>query len=351
VNHESYMLQALEMAKKGHGLTWPNPMVGAVLVKDGKIIGEGYHQRSGENHAEINALESATESPEGSTLYVNLEPCCHLKKRTPPCAQRIIKEKISEVFISNLDPNPEVSGNGVRLLKEAAINVHTGLLEKEGERLNEVFFLAQRRQRPFVHLKLATTLDGLIALPSGESQWITGELARRHAHILRSMSQAILIGANTLRADDPKLNVRLKDYQGDQPWRIVLSKNGDFPFERKLFQDELKEKTLVFSEKKITHLPINSEHIFQIGHLNDVMKILFEKKIISVLVEGGAGIASELLRAELVDRVSLYQNPSFFGSGIPGLKDVGIKNLAERIALRNIESEWIGEDHFITGRV
>lgn len=329
------MTRALELAVKAEGMTWPNPMVGAVIVKAGKVIGEGYHFKSGENHAEVNAIENATESVEGSTVYVNLEPCCHLNKRTPPCAQRLIKEKVKEVFIANLDPNPEVSGKGVELLREAGIKVQTGILEAQGEKLNEVFFLAQTKKRPFIHLKMATTLDGMIALPSGESQWITGEEARKHAHGLRAKSQAILIGANTLREDDPKLNVRLDDYEGEQPWRIVLTKNGQLPQDRKLFQDELKERTLVFQNQD----------------LNEVMTDLFNKKIICVLVEGGAVIASELLKAGLVDRISLYQNPSFFGSGLSGLKDLGLKTLDERIQLKNIESQWIGDDHFITGRI
>lgn len=335
MSHADYMQRAIDLASKAEGLTWPNPLVGAVLVKNGKIIGEGYHHRSGKNHAEVNAIENATESVEGSTLYVNLEPCCHLNKRTPPCAQRLNKEKIKEVFIANLDPNPEVSGKGVSLLKEAGIHVETGLLEDEGEKLNEVFFLAQRKRRPFIHLKMATTLDGMIALPSGESQWITGEKARLHAHGLRAKTQAILIGANTLRKDDPKLNVRLEGYHGEQPWRIVLTKSGDLPQDRKLFQDELKEKTIVFQNRD----------------LHEVMTELFEKKIISVLVEGGAVIASELLKAKLVDRISLYQNPSFFGIGLSGLKDLGVKALNERIQLKQIESKWLGHDHFITGRL
>lgn len=329
------MQRVLELARRGHGTTWPNPMVGALLVKEGRIIGEGFHLRSGENHAEVNAIENASESVEGSTLYVNLEPCCHLNKRTPPCAQRVIKERIARVVIANLDPNPEVSGNGVKLLREAGIEVETGMLESQGEKLNEVFFTAQRKKRPFIHLKLATTLDGMIALPSGESQWITGDKAREHAHGLRALSQAILIGANTLRQDDPKLNIRLKNFKGEQPWRIVLTKSGDLPKDRKLFQDELKDRTIVFKTDDLTI----------------VMNELFHRKIISVLVEGGAQIASELLKAKLVDRISLYQNPSFLGSGLPALRELEIGKLSERIQLKDIESQWIGDDHYMTGRI
>lgn len=329
------MQRVLELARRGHGTTWPNPMVGALLVKEGRIIGEGFHLRSGENHAEVNAIENASESVEGSTLYVNLEPCCHLNKRTPPCAQRVIKERIARVVIANLDPNPEVSGNGVKLLREAGIEVETGMLESQGEKLNEVFFTAQRKKRPFIHLKLATTLDGMIALPSGESQWITGDKAREHAHGLRALSQAVLIGANTLRQDDPKLNIRLKNFKGEQPWRIVLTKSGDLPKDRKLFQDELKDRTIVFKTDDLTI----------------VMNELFHRKIISVLVEGGAQIASELLKAKLVDRISLYQNPSFLGSGLPALRELEIGKLSERIQLKDIESQWIGDDHYMTGRI
>jgi len=348
---QEFMQRAMQLARKGHGTTWPNPMVGAVLVKNNTIIGEGYHLRSGENHAEINAIEDATESVEGSTLFVNLEPCCHLNKKTPPCAQRLIKEKIKEVFIANLDPNPEVSGNGVKLLEEAGIKVETGLLAQEGEKLNEVFFLAQREKRAFVHLKLATTLDGMIALPTGESQWITGDKARTHAHTLRAKSQGILVGAGTLRADDPALTIRLKDYEGEQPWRIVLTKSGNLPKDKKIFQDNWKEKTLIFSESPLASSPLPSHQVHQFSGLRDLLKKLFELKIISVLVEGGSQIATALFQEKLVDRVSLYQNPSFFGAGIPGLQDLGIQSLNERILLKNIESEWIGHDHYITGRV
>lgn len=351
MSHEDYMKRAFELARRGHGTTWPNPMVGAVLVKAGKIIGEGHHVRSGEAHAEVNAFESATESVVGASLYVNLEPCCHLNKRTPPCAQRVIKEKIKEVFISNLDPNPEVSGKGVQLLRESGIKVETNILEAQGERLNEVFFTAQRKRRPFLQLKLASSLDGMIALPNGESQWITGPLARAHAHHLRANSQGILVGAGTLRKDDPKLNVRLENYSAEQPWRIVLTKTGELPVDRKLFQDELKSKTLIFSFSKLSSPPLDKDQVFQIANVEEMLEKLFKKGIISLLVEGGAGLATELLKLGLIDRLSLYQNPSFLGEGLSLLKGLGINSLQNKIQLKDIESEWIGDDHFITGRI
>lgn len=334
MSHEIHMRRTLELARQGLGTTWPNPMVGAVLVKDGRLIGEGFHVRSGENHAEVNAIENAKETVRGATLYVNLEPCCHLNKKTPPCAQRLIDEGIKSVYVANLDPNPEVSGKGIQLLRDAGVDVHTGICEAEGEKLNEVFFHAQRKQRPFFHLKLATTLDGYIALPSGESQWITGEKARLHAHGLRSSSQAVLIGAGTLRKDNPRLTVRLDHHQGPQPWRIVLTKSGDLPQERHLFQDEFKDRTLVYQQG-----------------LQGMVKDLFEKKIIAVLVEGGASLATELLKEGLIDRISLYQNPSLFGAGLTALQDLGVTRLSERVSLKGIDSLWLGEDHYITGRL
>jgi diaminohydroxyphosphoribosylaminopyrimidine deaminase/5-amino-6-(5-phosphoribosylamino)uracil reductase len=325
------MKRAQALAIKGLGSTWPNPLVGAVIVKNGRIIGEGHHEKCGEAHAEINALNSCKESPEGATIYVNLEPCCHTNKRTPPCAQRLIKEKIKKVIISNLDPNPEVSGKGVALLREHGIEVEVGLLESEGELINEVFFLAQRKKRPFIHLKLASSLDGKIALPSGESKWITGEKAREHVHILRSLHQAILVGAETIRKDNPKLNVRLPDFTGEQPLRIVLSRSGNLPQESYIFTDELKDKTFIYNS------------------LEKALDDLFEKKVISLFLEGGPTLAGEFLSRRLVDRISLYQNPTLIGSGASLINHFALSNLGQRPKLKNITSEWIGEDFYLSG--
>lgn len=328
---EDFIRRTFTLAKQGYGHTWPNPLVGAVIVKDGKILAEGYHHQHGHDHAELDAIKKAATSLEGATIYVNLEPCCHTNKLTPPCAQKIVSEKIKRVVICNLDPNPLVNGKGVELLKQAGIEVEHGLLKEEGEALNEAFFFSQKKQRPFIHLKMATTLDGKVATLSGESQWITGDKARTHVHEMRSHHQGIIIGGQTARQDNPKLNVRLPNYQGKQPWRIVISKSGNLPTHLHLLSDELKEQTLVYSD------------------IEEALKDLFERKLINLILEGGSNLASEFMKRGLVNRVSLYFNPSFLGLGLSALGDFGVTELNKRPKLQNIESKWLGEDLYLTG--
>lgn len=333
MTNEDFIRKTFDLARKGLGTTWPNPLVGSVIVKNGMIIGEGFHKAKGMDHAEVDAIKNSTESVEGATLYVNLEPCCHTNKTTPPCAQRLIQEKIKKVVICNLDPHPEVNGKGVELLRANGIEVEYGILENEGEKLNEVFFLAHRKKRPFIHFKAATTLDGMTAMPDGESQWITGEKARLHVHELRSRHQGIIVGGETVRKDNPRLTVRLPEYSGKQPYRIVLSRSGNLPGTHHLFSDEFKDRTLVYND------------------IDFMLKDLFKRNIISVMMESGPGLASEFLKSGLIDRVSLYQNPSFLGTGRSLFHELGIKNLNNRPRLQDIESTWLGEDHFITGRL
>lgn len=333
MNNEELIKRTFELALNGLGTTWPNPLVGAVIVKDGRIIGEGFHRVKGSDHAEVDALKNSSESPEGATIYVNLEPCCHTNKTTPPCAQRLIKEKIKKVVIANLDPHPEVNGKGVELLRSHGIEVEHGILNEQGERLNEVFFTSQRLKRPFIHLKVATTLDGKTAMPDGESQWITGEKARQHVHHMRSLHQGIIVGGETVRKDNPRLTVRLPGYHGKQPYRIVLSKSGNLPESSHLFTDEFKDKTLVY----------NDIHVM----LSD----LFSKGFINLMLESGPELSAAFLREGLIDRVSIFQNPSFLGEGKSLLGNLDIQKLNSRPRLTQVESMWFGEDHFLTGRL
>ena len=349
MSKEEFIRRTFDLAKKAQGQTWPNPLVGAVIVKNGKIIGEGHHHKSGTDHAEINALKNCTESPEGATIYVNLEPCCHTNKQTPPCAQRLVQEGIKKVVISNLDPNKNVNGKGVKLLKENNIEVETGVLESEGEKINEVFFLSQRLSRPFIHLKLASTLDGKVALPSGESQWITGDKARTKVHEFRSHHQGIIVGAKTARNDNPKLNVRIPNFNGEQPWRIIFTRDGVLNSNLHLLSDELKSKTLIYSHRPINNFP--SEQTIIIKSVHEALNDLYSRKLICLMLEGGAELAGEFLKRKLVDRISLFMNPSFIGNGINLLPDLGIQKLSERLKLEGIESSWIGEDLLITGRL
>lgn len=333
MTNEKFIRRTFELARQGLGTTWPNPLVGAVIVKDDRIISEGFHLKKGSAHAELDAINKATESLEGATIYVNLEPCCHTNKTTPPCAQRLIQEKFKKVVICNLDPHPLVNGMGVELLRSHGIEVEYGILAEEGEKLNEVFFTAHRKKRPFIHFKSAVTLDGKTAMKNGESQWITGVEARKEVHLMRSRHQGIIVGGETVRKDNPRLTVRLPDYQGEQPWRIVISRSGNLPQTHHLFSDEWKHKTLVY------------------GDIHEAMKDLFEKNIICLMLEAGPGLASEFLKHQYIDRITLFQNPGFLGTGRDLFSDLELKNLNDRPVLKDIESRWIGQDHFITGRL
>jgi diaminohydroxyphosphoribosylaminopyrimidine deaminase/5-amino-6-(5-phosphoribosylamino)uracil reductase len=335
MSHDVFMRRVFDLAQQAKGKTWPNPMVGCVIVKDGEIIAEGWHVKAGLAHAELDAIQKAKSSVKGATLYVNLEPCCHSNKRTPPCAQRLITEDIRTVVIANQDPHPEVSGKGIALLREAGIEVITDVLAEQGELLNEVFFHNQRTLRPFVHLKMASTLDGKIAMNNGQSQWITGETARLHAHQLRAEHMAIAIGAQTLRVDNPKLNVRLPDYAGPQPMRIVFSRSGQLPNDAHVFTDENRENTRVYINKD----------------LDETLAELYQQGVANILLEGGAQLASSFLREKQVQRISHYLNPSYLGQGITALNDYGLQDLEQRISLKHVEYTLLGEDFYLSGRV
>ncbi len=350
MKHEELMARTFELAKRGLGTTWPNPLVGAVIVKDGKIISEGHHQFHGGPHAEIAAINNATESLTGATIYVNLEPCCHTNKLTHPCAQKLIEKGFKKVIVCNLDPNPNVNGQGLELLRSHGIEVSHGILKAEGEMLNEVFFTAQRLKRPFIHLKSATTLDGKISLPDGESQWITGQEARLDVHRLRSLHQGIMIGGETLRKDNPRLTVRVPEYQGKQPWRIVLSKSGNLPADHTLFTDEFRHLTLVYTEKDLA-FDFPQSQVIKIQSLQDALDDLFQRKIINILAEFGTTLATTFLNLGLIDRISLYQNPSFLGEGRGIFEGLNVKNLNQRFRLTHLESKWVGEDLYLTGRI
>lgn len=350
MNHQDYLRRTFDLARQGLGTTWPNPLVGAVIVKNNQIIGEGFHSHYGGAHAEIEALNNCTQSPRGATLYVNLEPCCHTNKQTPPCAQRLVNEGISQVVISNLDPNPLVNGQGAELLRQNGIKVEHGILSEEGEDLNQVFFHAQRSHSPYVHLKMASTLDGKVALPTGESQWITGVEARLHVHSMRSLHQGIMVGAGTVREDDPKLNVRLEDFTGKQPYRIIFTESGDLPQASKIFHDDLREHTLIYTKTKLS-FDFPASQVISINSLKEAMSDLFERKLIYLMLEGGPMLAASFLKEGLINRVSLFLNPSFLGAGAGLIGDFGLSTLSQRPKLSNIETRWYGDDLLLTGRI
>lgn len=309
-----YMNRAMELALNGRGEVSPNPMVGCVIVHQNKIIGEGYHQKYGEPHAEVNAIHSVQnkELLSESTLYVNLEPCSHFGK-TPPCADLIIKHQIKKVVVANLDTNPLVAGKGIQKLKNAGIEVQIGVMEKEGKSLNKRFFTFMKRMRPYIILKWAETADGYIAKENHDSKWISNSLSRRLVHKWRSEEDAIMVGTNTAFYDNPQLNVR--DWTGRNPIRIVIDRNLRLPAHLHLFDG--KQPTICYNSIKDNICP-NLEHIkIKAGNfIKQVIENLYAKRIQSVLVEGGSGLINSLLENDLWDEIRVFRTTICFGQGI-----------------------------------
>jgi diaminohydroxyphosphoribosylaminopyrimidine deaminase/5-amino-6-(5-phosphoribosylamino)uracil reductase len=345
----SCMKRAFTLARRGRGKTSPNPMVGAVLVKDGRVIGEGWHRRYGGAHAEAEAIKAALAagfSPGGADLYCTLEPCCFNApdKQQPPCTGLVINSGLKNVYIANLDPNPKVSGKGLALLEEAGIKVKAGLWPDEGEELNRAFFTFQRRGRPFVHLKAAQSLDGRIAAPDGSARWISDETARRLVHRLRSEYDAVLIGRGTALADDPELTVRL--VKGRNPHRVILDSGLNLPETAKLFALKDTAKTLIFHSHdadtgKAAKLRFLGAELIPIQMasggipLREVLAALAKRGIQSVLVEGGAGIFRSFLMEGLWDRLSVFIAPLILGGGVNFVSGLGFGSMTEALRFKN----------------
>lgn len=323
---EQFMKRAIELAKQGAGWTAPNPLVGAVVVKNGRVIGEGYHRKYGELHAERNALAACTEDPAGATLYVTLEPCCHYGK-TPPCTEIIIEKKIAKVVIGSRDPNPKVAGKGARILREHGIEVVEDYMREACDALNPVFFHYITTKTPYVVLKFAMTLDGKIATRTGASKWITGEAARNHVHQLRSRYAGILAGIGTVLEDDPMLNCRIDG--AHQPLRIILDSHLRIPMGSRLVRSAKEYPLLVVCNESAREREEGASRIQKLeeagakvwtlpeknGHpdLNVLMQRLGEEKIDSVLIEGGGTVNEAALKAHIVHHVYAYIAPKIFG--------------------------------------
>ncbi len=323
-NHEIFMKRCLELAAMGLGNVAPNPMVGSVIVHEGKIIGEGYHRRYGEAHAEVNAINSVSDKSllKNANLYVNLEPCAHYGK-TPPCAELIAKLQIPRVVIGSGDPNPLVNGKGTAMLKEAGCEVISNILNDACKDLNRRFFTFQQKQRPYIILKWAETADGYIdKIRSSDEkpQWISNEASRILVHKWRSEEQGIWVGANTALMDNPQLNVR--DWKGADPVRIVIDNELTLPLNLRIFDG--KQKTIVFTLKNSNLVTENVEYVklpSDIDKISFVLNHLYCNKILSVIVEGGAKLVGLLIERNLWDEARVFQGKALFGGGIcaPGL--------------------------------
>ena len=356
---QDYMKRALELAKKGAGHTSPNPMVGCVVVKDGRIVTEGYHERYGEFHAERNALTRCEEDLTGAEMYVTLEPCCH-QGNTPPCTDIIIERSIGKVYVGSMDPNPKVAGKGVKILQEHGIEVETGVLEKECLALNEIFFYYITTGIPYVAMKYAMTMDGKIASCTGDSKWVTGETARHHVHELRKQYSAILAGIGTVLADDPMLNCRIEE--GVDPVRVVCDSSLRIPLSSQLVKTAGDIPVIVAYAKEN---PEKEKALLQAGvelisagrdgrvDLAVLMRELGKRKIDSVLVEGGGAIHGSLLKSGLVQKIFCYLAPKLIGGREAGspVEGDGFSRMKDALPVKEMEILPLGEDICISGRV
>ena len=359
---QNYMLQAIQLARQGEGWTNPNPMVGAVIVKNGRIIGKGYHKKCGELHAERNAIASLTESAEGATIYVTLEPCCHYGK-TPPCTEAIIEQKIKRVVIGSRDPNPKVSGKGIKMLQEAGIEVIEDFMREECDRLNPVFFHYITTKTPYVVMKYAMTLDGKIATKTGASKWITGEAARAEVQHMRHRYMGIMAGIGTVLADDPMLNVRMEGWKS--PIRILCDSGLRIPLDGQIVKSAGKYRTIVaYADSENTEAKRKRLHEMGVEticcpdennqvDLKKLMKYLGEEGIDSILLEGGGTLNDSALRAGIVQEVQAFIAPKLFGgmnSKTP-VEGIGVRFPSEAVKLKCTDICQIGEDIRITCQV
>ncbi len=348
-----YIELALKLAEKARGKTSPNPMVGAVVVKNNRIVGQGYHRKAGTAHAERIALDKTGKLVKNSVLYVTLEPCCHFG-RTAPCTLAIIEAGVKKVVYCMKDPNPKVNGRGIKILKKAGIEVVGNVMAKQAKRLNEVYLKNITTNRPFVVLKMAQSIDGRIATSNGHSQWISGKESRKFVHGLRSEYDAVVVGSGTVKADDPSLTVRL--IKGKNPYRIIISANPKFASNINLYKNNNDCKTIVATSKKsadkvnIKNLTVWSIKKNRQGlSLSDFLDKAGKFGITSILVEGGSQLATSFIREQLVDKFHFITAPMIIGKGMDTINDLGIKHLDKAVRFKEYEIDKMGKDIKITG--
>lgn len=361
---EAAMLRALELAQQARGHTWPNPMVGCVVVRNGQVLAEGYHHRCGQDHAETDALRKIGFQAEGATLYVNLEPCCHWG-RTPPCTDAILRSGASRVVVGMVDPQPLVAGQGISQLRDAGIEVEVGIHEEACKALNEAHIVHVTQQRPFLTLKTAVTVDGRTATRTGASQWITGDAARAHSRRQRALHQGILVGVGTVLADDPRLTVRL-DPQDigpfSDPTRIVLDSSLRTPVTARMLSEDGPEVWICTTEPAMSSP--QAEPLLAAGatlipcgpgpqvDLQLALEALAERQLSTLLVEGGAAVHGALIDARLVDRLLVYMAPMMFGGAeaLPLALGQGAPNPQEALSLTPFAITRLGADVLLEAR-
>ena len=357
-----YMTRALRLAARGRGRTSPNPMVGAVVVAGGRIVGEGFHRKAGAPHAEVMALQAAGLRAKGGTLYVTLEPCSHTRKRTPPCVPAILAAGIRRIVVAMRDPNPRVNGEGLRRLSRAGLNVAVGCLERHAEQLNDSYVHRMRSGRPLVVLKMAMTLDGKTATAAGESKWITGPQARRHAHHLRSQADAIMVGVNTVLADDPQLTARPGHPIARQPLRVIMDSGLRTPPTAKVVSRRLRKGTVIATTRRSpqTQLARLRKRGISVLVLPSVkgrvslracLTYLAHIGINLLLIEGGSELASSALQSGVVDRLRLYIAPRLLGGNDAKGLIGGFcpSRLARSLSVSSLSVKKIGPDLVLQG--
>ena len=357
----TYMKMALELAGRGAGYTSPNPMVGAVVVKDGEIVGKGWHEKVGGPHAEVNAIDSADTSLEGADIYVTLEPCNHTG-RTPPCTKKILDAGIKRVVVAMDDPNPDVTGGGNTFLRENGLEIISGICETEALKLNEAFIKHITDKKPFVTAKCACTLDGRIATRTGDAKWVTGESSRHYVHQIRHEMDAIMVGIGTVMADDPMLTTRLEGIDVRHPVRVILDSKLSVPMNAKVLGGDAKTIIVtgsdVFDEKKanvedkgvqVLEVPLIDNRI----DLGQLMIKLGEQGIMSLLLEGGSSVMASALKSDIVDKVMFFYAPKILGSddGMPICSGPGPELMRDCLTLKDISTSRFDDDILIEGYI
>ncbi len=356
-----YMKQALSLAEKGAGYTSPNPQVGAVVVKNHQVVGEGYHQVVGGPHAEVNAIDDAGDDAKDATLYVTLEPCNHTG-RTPPCTEKILQAGIKRVVVAMVDPNPNVAGGGNAYLSSKGIEVDCGILADQAKKQNESFIKYSRTKMPFVTLKCAATLDGRLATRTGDSKWVTGPVAREFVHRLRHVNDAIMVGVETIKLDDPSLTTRIEDLDGQDPVRIILDSRLTIPEDAKVLRlnsdsdiiiatglkvPTKKREALIQRGIKVLAFPLKDGKV----DLALLMVQLGDMNITSVLVEGGGGVLASALADGIADKIYFFYAPKILGGddGVPICRGQGPAYMKEAVPVTDMQVHRFGDDIMVEG--